>query len=58
MSKQSDDPALCPVCRNLLGDLEPGQDRHGFCSWATEADWRALRPYLDGSFMGVHMGGC
>jgi hypothetical protein len=50
-------PPPCPVCRNLLGDLDPGQDRHKFCAWATEDDWKALRPYLTGTLLGVHAGG-
>lgn len=52
------EPALCPVCKNALGELEPGQREHKFCGWATPSDWAALRPYMDGSFTGVHMGGC
>lgn len=47
----------CPVCRDLLGQLEPGEKVHRFCSWATEDDWKALRPYLTGTLLGVHAGG-
>jgi hypothetical protein len=57
----------CSVCDGLLGPLE-GQDliglKHRFCSWATPADWRALKPFFTGDFVkmvdtlaGVQAGG-
>lgn len=47
----------CPICDNLLGDLEPGKTKHRFCEWATWRDWAALLPYMDGTFRGVQAGG-
>lgn len=49
--------ATCPVCTGLLGDLQFGEQRHTFCSWAGPQDWAALRPWLTGTLDGVHAAG-
>lgn len=49
--------ADCDGCGGLLGDLAPGERRHRLCQWATAEDWAALRPYLNGTFLGVSISG-
>ena len=44
----------CSECQGLLGPLDPGTTAHPFCAWAQPDDWKALRPYLDGTLRGVH----
>lgn len=48
----------CSVCNGLLGPMDTGDGKtHYFCAWATPDDWKALRPFLTGTFDGVQAGG-
>lgn len=49
--------APCDVCDDLLGTLEDGETVHAFCSWATPADWAALRPFFSGHLSGIESSG-
>lgn len=47
----------CPTCDNLIGPLDVGETEHRFCRWATPADWRALKSWMNGSLLGVTVSG-
>lgn len=49
--------ADCPGCAGLFGPLGAGERIHRLCEWMTPTDWAALRPYLDGSLLGVWSSG-
>ena len=57
MAQSATQPRKCPACKGLLGDLDPHQPMHDFCTWARPSDWAALAPYFSGDLVGVHAAG-